>query len=67
MIVFEHCYFCVLFCRGDETTITLGISGISGVSDIIAEIIAGGDDSDVRQMGVSAQQQKAARKKMEQR
>ncbi|XP_022102800.1 protein JBTS17-like [Acanthaster planci] len=53
--------------RGDDTALTLGISGISGVSDIIAEVIAEGDDNDVRKMGVSTQQQKAARKKIQKR
>ncbi|XP_038068075.1 uncharacterized protein LOC119737657 [Patiria miniata] len=53
--------------RAEDTALTLGISGISGVSDIIAEVIADGDASDVLKMGISTQQQKAARKKMEQR
>ncbi|XP_063962942.1 uncharacterized protein LOC129271865 [Lytechinus pictus] len=49
-----------------EGNLTLGISGISGVSDIIAEVIAG-DDVDADEFGLTEQQKRAAKKRVQTR
>ncbi|XP_071477221.1 uncharacterized protein [Diadema antillarum] len=46
-----------------EGNLTLGISGISGVSDIIAEVIAG-DEMDAEEFGITEEQQKAAQRRV---
>lgn len=49
-----------------EGDLTLGISGISGVSDIIAEVIAG-DNVDADEFGLTERQKRAAKKRVQTR